>query len=200
MLWALGTAALAWTTLGFVVFVALFGVLAPWAKSVMGKHMMTFMSVCTAILLYALWANLTVAQPHPADVSRLWIRLIAYASLGAVAWWRVGLLIVAQAANLRQQRAATQHPSTERSTSMFDKYAKAIVGAIMAILTGLATALTDGHLSPTEVVTMAIVGLGALGIVWGVPNETGPTLRLQPTYPLIPTSGPAPTASMPTVP
>jgi len=196
MLWALGTAALAWTTLGFVVFVALFGVLAPWAKSVMGKHMMTFMSVCTAILLYALWAGLTAIQPHPPNVSRLWIRLVAYTSLGAVAWWRVGLLIVAQAANLRQQRA-TAHPSTERSTSMFDKYAKAIVGAIMAILTGLATALTDGHLSATEVVTMAIVGLGALGIVWGVPNDTTQVspFVLQPLP-----RGDTPTASMPSVP
>lgn len=196
MLWWLGSAALAWTTLGFIVFVALFGVLAPWAKSVMGKHMMTFMAVCTAILLYALWANLSTPTPHAPIVSRLWIRFVMYASLGAVAWWRVGLLIVAQAANLRTQHAAAQHPSTDRSSTMLDKYAKAIVGAIMAILTGLGAALADGHITSGELVAMAIVGLGALGVVWGVPNAPatsapGPALR--------PASD-APTATMPVIP
>jgi hypothetical protein len=176
----LGTLALRLTTLGSVAFVALFAVLAPWRRTVMGRHMMTFMTVMTVILLYVTLAPLLGTL----DLStRLWIRLAMIVSLGGAIWWMVGLLVHAQAGNLRRRAVAqhqqqSQNPSSERSPAMLDRYAKAIVGAIMAVLTGLATALTDGHVTATEIVTMAIVGLGALGIVWGVPNDTTTTVAL----------------------
>lgn len=50
------------------------------------------------------------------------------------------------------------------------QYAKAIVGAIVAALTALATGLTDGHLTAVECLAAAIAFFVALGGVWKVPN------------------------------
>lgn len=52
-------------------------------------------------------------------------------------------------------------------------YAKAIVAALIAGLSALATALPDG-LTAVEVVTCLIAGLTALGAVWAVPNRPAP--------------------------
>ena len=49
-------------------------------------------------------------------------------------------------------------------------YLKAIVGALVAGLGSLYTALTDGGVSAQEWVAVAIATLVALGTVWGVPN------------------------------
>ena len=49
-------------------------------------------------------------------------------------------------------------------------YAKAIVGALIAGLTALGTALTDGGVSPQEWTVVAVATLGALGLVYAVPN------------------------------
>ncbi len=51
-----------------------------------------------------------------------------------------------------------------------DHYAKALVGAVMAGLGALGTALADGHVTATEWVVIAAAAAGALGLVWGVPN------------------------------
>ncbi len=50
-------------------------------------------------------------------------------------------------------------------------YAKAIVGAAVAGLTALGTALADNQVTPVEWVTVAIATLGALGLVYAVPNR-----------------------------
>lgn len=50
------------------------------------------------------------------------------------------------------------------------KYAKAIVGALVAGLTAIATGLTDDVLTNAEWIAAAIAFLGAGGVVWGVPN------------------------------
>jgi hypothetical protein len=49
-------------------------------------------------------------------------------------------------------------------------YAKAIIGALIAGLTAIATALTDGGVSASEWVTAAIATLVALGGVYAIPN------------------------------
>lgn len=54
------------------------------------------------------------------------------------------------------------------------KYAKAIVGAVVAGLTSLQAALDDGGITAQEGVAAAIATLGALGLVWAIPN--GPTV------------------------
>ena len=50
-------------------------------------------------------------------------------------------------------------------------YAKAIVGALVAGLTALGTALADDTVTGAEWVGVAVATLGALGIVYAVPNR-----------------------------
>jgi sugar phosphate permease len=52
----------------------------------------------------------------------------------------------------------------------FAPYAKAILGALIAGLTALGTALTDGGVSASEWVAAAIATLVALGAVYAIPN------------------------------
>lgn len=50
------------------------------------------------------------------------------------------------------------------------QYMKAIVGGILAGLTALGTALTDGALDPVEIVGIVIAVVGTFGAVFGVQN------------------------------
>lgn len=50
-------------------------------------------------------------------------------------------------------------------------YAKAVVGALVAGLTALATALADGNVTAAEAVTCVVAALVALGAVWATPNQ-----------------------------
>lgn len=50
-------------------------------------------------------------------------------------------------------------------------YAKAILGALIAGLGALATALTDEKVTSGEWVAVAIAALTALGVVYAVPNQ-----------------------------
>lgn len=49
--------------------------------------------------------------------------------------------------------------------------AKAIIGAILAGLAALGTALADGSVSPVEVVGIAVALLATYGTVFGVDNK-----------------------------
>ncbi len=53
----------------------------------------------------------------------------------------------------------------------FKPYAKAIVGALLAGLGALGTALADNQVTTVEWVGVAVATLGALGIVYAVPNR-----------------------------
>lgn len=53
-------------------------------------------------------------------------------------------------------------------------YMKAVTAAVVAGLTGIATALDDGTIGSQEYVYCAIAFLVALGAVWAVPNATAP--------------------------
>ena len=50
-------------------------------------------------------------------------------------------------------------------------YAKAIIGALVAGLTALGTALTDDSVTTAEWVAVAVATLTALGVVYAVPNR-----------------------------
>ena len=50
-------------------------------------------------------------------------------------------------------------------------YAKAIVGAAVAGLTALGTALADDRVTSVEWVGVAVATLAALGLVYAVPNR-----------------------------
>lgn len=59
------------------------------------------------------------------------------------------------------------------------KTAKAVVAAGVAGLTALSTGLTDGRLTPTEVVVAVLAVLGAYGATWTVPNAAGTVTTAQ---------------------
>ncbi|ACU35589.1 hypothetical protein [Actinosynnema mirum] len=50
-------------------------------------------------------------------------------------------------------------------------YLKALVAGAVAGLTAIGTGLTDNVLTPAEWVAAAVAALGALGVVWAVPNK-----------------------------
>lgn len=50
-------------------------------------------------------------------------------------------------------------------------YMKAIVGGLVAGLTVLGTAMTDGTVTTAEWITVAVATLGALGVVYATPNR-----------------------------
>lgn len=52
-----------------------------------------------------------------------------------------------------------------------NKYAKAIVGAVMAGLAATGTALADGQVTAVEYTVIASAVVGALALIWAVPNE-----------------------------
>ena len=51
-------------------------------------------------------------------------------------------------------------------------YAKAIVGAVIAALTALSTALDDGVVSQQEWITVVLGLLTGLAVIWAVPNAS----------------------------
>lgn len=55
--------------------------------------------------------------------------------------------------------------------SDWKNYAKAIVGAVVAALTALSTALDDGVVSQQEWVTVVLGLLTGLAVIWAVPNS-----------------------------
>lgn len=50
-------------------------------------------------------------------------------------------------------------------------YMKAIVGALIAALTALGAAYTDGGVSPSEWIVVATAALTTFAGVWAVPNK-----------------------------
>ena len=51
-------------------------------------------------------------------------------------------------------------------------YAKAIVGAVIAALTALSTALDDGVVTQQEWITVVLGLLTGIAVIWAVPNAT----------------------------
>jgi hypothetical protein len=51
------------------------------------------------------------------------------------------------------------------------RYAKAVVGALVAAGSALVPALADDKLTHGEIVVVVVAGLVALGVVWAVPNK-----------------------------
>lgn len=76
-----------------------------------------------------------------------------------------------------------------------NRYAKAIVGAVVAALSAYQVAQTDNVITTQEWVTIAVAFVTALSIVWGVPNtasthpETAPADPVEDTAPLDPQQG-----------
>lgn len=54
------------------------------------------------------------------------------------------------------------------------RYAKAVVAAVVAGAGSLGAAMQDDVVTQAEGVTAALLALGALGVVWKVPNRQEP--------------------------
>lgn len=52
-----------------------------------------------------------------------------------------------------------------------NRYAKAIVGCLVAAGGASVQAMSDDVITTSEWVTIALAGLAALGVVWAVPNS-----------------------------
>jgi len=99
----MGTYGFYLTTVGFFVFCVLFYILADWRATEMGRHVMTFMTVCTVIMTYSTLYPL-IHMPRPvAEV----IRFFLLWALAAVVWRHIQLL-------LKVQRESRQRRDRER--------------------------------------------------------------------------------------
>jgi hypothetical protein len=61
-----------------------------------------------------------------------------------------------------------------------NKYAKAVVGAVIAGAGSLQVALLDNAVSTTEWIQIGSAFVVALGLVWGVQNAPAPTAKTEP--------------------
>lgn len=59
-----------------------------------------------------------------------------------------------------------------------DKYAKAIVGALVALVTAVAVGLADSVITAEEWALAGVAFLTALGTIWGVPNAPDDDARI----------------------
>ena len=64
---------------------------------------------------------------------------------------------------------------------MFDRYAKAIIGAAIAALGAWVTAVADGGVTAAEWGSVAMAGLVTLAAVWGYPNVDAPARGVGPS-------------------
>jgi hypothetical protein len=97
----MGTYAFYLTTVGFFVFCVLFYILADWRATEMGRHVMTFMTVCAIIMIYST-LNPLIRMPH--SVAEV-IRFFLLWALAAVVWRHIQLLLKAQReSRLRRDR------------------------------------------------------------------------------------------------
>lgn len=88
-----------------VLFVVLYQLTADWRRQPLGPHVMTFMSVIAAVLVLS-----TVRQFTTGDT--LWfllLRLVVFAAVPFVLWWRVIILIKTQLRKRRQRMKGDKH-------------------------------------------------------------------------------------------
>lgn len=99
-------AGIVFTASGFVVFSFLYGVLAPWWHSALGRNVMALMASCGGFVSLGV---IRVFSPHAFDAAP-WIRPTVWLIIGSIAWWRVVLLIHEQVRGRRPKR--TLHPES----------------------------------------------------------------------------------------
>jgi hypothetical protein len=84
----------------------------------------------------------------------------------------IGILVVWLPAHFaKEYRKQAKHQATWEVAVKVGKYAKAIVGALVAGGGAAAQAMSDGDITTSEWVTIGLAALAALGVVWAVPNS-----------------------------
>lgn len=99
-------------TFGALSFVVLYATLAPWWRSIVGRHMMAFMVVLAGILSYGTVVPLLGLSLE----QRLWSRVIAFTLFGGVIWWRVWLVVALQVGNLRSRGSRSSTRGTTKGS------------------------------------------------------------------------------------
>jgi hypothetical protein len=79
---------------------------------------------------------------------------------------------------------------------VFDRYAKAIVGALVAAAGTWGTAMSDGSITATEWSAIVVTALLSLGVIWGVRNTSAETSADVTRYTTVSTSHPVDSIQM----
>lgn len=140
--------------LAFIVFYA---ARSEWRTSVMGRHMMVFVVATTIEIGSLLALGMGVRVPIPAFV-------VIFGLVDVAMVQRLILL-------LQAQRRGTINSTSPYRGDVMGKYAKAVVAAIVAGLGVVLTGLDDNSVSGQEWLSALVAFLGALGVVWAVPNK-----------------------------
>lgn len=98
MIVSIGSWAAHAATAGWLLFAVLYGGMAPWWRSSIGRNMMVHAIVLT-VTFGLVSVSLIWGATWPA---REWVRLAIFAGVAAVAWWRLFILLADQILVVRQ--------------------------------------------------------------------------------------------------
>lgn len=88
----LGNWAVYFGTAGWLLFAFLYGVMAPWWRSPIGRNVFS-LAVVLAVVFGLISVQLIWGVSWPA---REWVRLAIFAAIAATGWWRLYILLVDQ--------------------------------------------------------------------------------------------------------
>lgn len=91
-------------TLGWLVFTLVYGCLAPWWRSPIGRNVLVHGAVL-AVTFGLVSAQLAFGVAWQA---RGWVRLIIFGSVAAVGWWRLAILLRDHMIRPTRPRRSTQ--------------------------------------------------------------------------------------------
>lgn len=94
----MGTYAAHFATVGWLLFALLYGVMAPWWRSPIGRNMFTLAFVLAAVFSL-ISVQLLFGIQWPA---REWVRLAIFGAVATVGWWRLFILLTDQIFAVRQ--------------------------------------------------------------------------------------------------
>ena len=96
LVFTLGTWALVGTFLASFIFVVVYWIIAPWWRSEVGRHLMSFEASMALITAYLVAVNFGWLDPR---TGQYYVRLVIYGVLFLLVLWRISILIRAQRRN-----------------------------------------------------------------------------------------------------
>lgn len=99
MIVTIGNAAAHFATAGWLLFAVLYGSLAPWWRSPIGRNMLVH-ALVLAVTFALVSVQLLWGVQWPA---REWVRLAIFGGVAVVAWWRLFILLTDQIFVVRQR-------------------------------------------------------------------------------------------------
>jgi hypothetical protein len=113
MIVTVGSWAVHFAFVGWLLFTALYATMAPWWRSSYGRNVLALAAVL-AVTLGLVSVQLLLGVRWPA---REWVRLTVFAAVAAVGWWRLFILLTDQIFAVRQPmpEAARRLGATHRA-------------------------------------------------------------------------------------